>query len=190
MCILQTRSYWKWGPMRLKLEVFEMQKCNISTDRAQRKDEQNRVIHLVMFTPSFRVIKMSKMVQFMYLLLNTAKISLERILKCNLKILFSPFWKYYGLCSFELPWVKFHHLKIQDLSTSLLTQQFFKYLFSISQKKSKAYYTYHFWKNSIRSSTFLNIVPILWQIFCCYQQILAISDIFKTITLGVTMITR
>ena len=144
MCILQTRSYWKWGPMRLKLEVFEMQKCNISTDRAQRKDEQNRVIHLVMFTPSFRVIKMSKMVQFMYLLLNTAKICLERILKCNLKILFSPFWKYYGLCSFELPWVKFHHLKIQDFSTSLLTQQFLKYLFSISQKKSKAYYIYHF----------------------------------------------
>ena len=46
--------------MRLKLEVFEKQKCNISTDRAQRKDEQNKVIHLVMFTPSFRVIKMSK----------------------------------------------------------------------------------------------------------------------------------
>ena len=57
MCILQTTTYWKWGHIRLKLEVFMMKKCKISADTAQRKDEQNGVIHLAVFNPSFRVIK-------------------------------------------------------------------------------------------------------------------------------------
>ena len=50
--------------------------------------------------------------------------------------------------------------------------EFFKYLFSISQKNlsPKPIIFIIFWKNSIRSSTFLNIVPVVWQIFCCYQQ--------------------
>ena len=50
-----------------------MQKSNIATDRAQRVEEKNGVICLVMFTPRFMVIKMSKMARFMYFLLDTAK---------------------------------------------------------------------------------------------------------------------
>ena len=40
------------------------------------------LICLVMFTLRVMVIKMSKMANFMYLLLNTAKISLGKIFKC------------------------------------------------------------------------------------------------------------
>ena len=50
-----------------------MQKSNIATDRAQRVEEKNGVICLVMFTPRFTVIQMSKMARFMYFLLDTAK---------------------------------------------------------------------------------------------------------------------
>ena len=49
-----------------------MQKWNISKCRAQRVDEKNGVICLVMFTLNDMVIKMSKMTNFMYILLNTA----------------------------------------------------------------------------------------------------------------------
>ena len=42
-------------------------------DRAQRVDEKNGIIYLVMFTPRVMVIKMSKMAHFMYFLLDTAK---------------------------------------------------------------------------------------------------------------------
>ena len=46
-------------------EGLEMQKWNISTDRAQRADEKNGVICLViMFTPGVMVIKMSKIAHF------------------------------------------------------------------------------------------------------------------------------
>ena len=41
-----------------------MQKWNISADRAQRVNEKNEVIHLVMFTPRDMVINMSKMAHF------------------------------------------------------------------------------------------------------------------------------
>ena len=51
----------------LNFEGLEMQKLNISTDRAQRLDEKNWVICLVvMFTPGIIVIKMSKMVIFVF----------------------------------------------------------------------------------------------------------------------------
>ena len=40
-------------------------------DRAQRVDEKNGVICLVMFTPGVIVIKMSKMAHFLYFLLIT-----------------------------------------------------------------------------------------------------------------------
>ena len=42
-------------------------------DRAQRVDEKNGIIYLVMFTPRVMVIKMSKMAHFMYSLLDTTK---------------------------------------------------------------------------------------------------------------------
>ena len=50
-----------------------MQKWNISTYRAQRVDEKNDVICLVMFTSKVMVIRMSKMAYLMYFLLNTEK---------------------------------------------------------------------------------------------------------------------
>ena len=45
----------------------------LSVYRAQRVDEKNGVIRLVMLTLRVMVIRMSKMVHFMYFLMNTAK---------------------------------------------------------------------------------------------------------------------
>ena len=42
-------------------------------DRAQRVDEKNWVIRLVMFTPKVMVITVSKMAYFIYFLLDPAK---------------------------------------------------------------------------------------------------------------------
>ena len=50
-----------------------MQKWNISTYRAQRVDEKNDVIRLVMFTSKVMVIRMSRTAYLMYFLLNTEK---------------------------------------------------------------------------------------------------------------------
>ena len=57
---------------------------NILTDRAQRVDEKNGVIRLVIFTPRVMVIKISKMADFMHFLLDTANVcpSLGKIFKC------------------------------------------------------------------------------------------------------------
>ena len=53
---------------------FEIQKLNVPTDRAQSVAEKNGVICLVvMFTFRVMVMKMSKMVQFLYFLLMAAK---------------------------------------------------------------------------------------------------------------------
>ena len=46
---------------------------NILTDRAQRVDEKNGVIRLVIFTARVMVIKISKMARLMYFLPDTAK---------------------------------------------------------------------------------------------------------------------
>ena len=73
MCILQARTYqkagisWKWN------EGFEIQNWSKLKDKAQIVDKKNGVIRLVMFTPRVMVIKMSKMADFMYFLLDTAK---------------------------------------------------------------------------------------------------------------------
>ena len=51
--------------MELNFEGFEMQKRNISMQKAQAVDEKNEVICLVMkFTPRVMVIEMSKMAHF------------------------------------------------------------------------------------------------------------------------------
>ena len=50
-----------------------MQKLNISTYRAQRVDEKNDFIRLVMFTSEVMVIRMSKMAHLMHFLFNTEK---------------------------------------------------------------------------------------------------------------------
>ena len=46
---------------------------NVLTDRAQRVDEKNGVIRLVIFTARVMVIKISKMARLMYFLPDTAK---------------------------------------------------------------------------------------------------------------------
>ena len=75
MCILQTRTYWKVGtPWTLNFKILKCKNKNISTDRAQRVNEKNEVIRLVMFTSTVMVIKISKMAHFMYFLLNTTKL--------------------------------------------------------------------------------------------------------------------
>ena len=104
-----------------------MQKWNISTYRAQRVDEKNDAICLVMFTSKVMVIRMSKMAHLMYFLLNTEKNrpSLGKIFKCIWKVLFGPFTKYYGLWSSVLPLANCQHLKIQDFTSPLFTQHFF-----------------------------------------------------------------
>ena len=61
----------KGGSHELNFDGLKMQKWNIPMDRAQRVDEKNGVICLVMFTPGFIVIKMSKMAHFLYFLLIT-----------------------------------------------------------------------------------------------------------------------
>ena len=73
----------KWEQQEIEIQIFDMQKCIISTDRAQREDEKNGVVRLVTFTPRVMVIKMSKMAHYMYLLLNTIKITLGKIFNCN-----------------------------------------------------------------------------------------------------------
>ena len=103
-----------------------MQKWNISTYTAQRVDEKNDVIRLVMFTSKVMVIRMSKMAYLMYFLLNTEKNrpSLGKIFKCIWKVLFGPFTKYYGLWSSDLT-ANCQNLKIQDFISPLLTQHLF-----------------------------------------------------------------
>ena len=73
MCILQTRTYWKAGTSQNWNYVFGIQNWRKLKDRAQRVDKKNGVICLVMFTPTIMVIKMSKMADFMYFLLDTEK---------------------------------------------------------------------------------------------------------------------
>ena len=171
MCILQTKTYWKVGtPWDWN---FKFLKCK---SRAQREYEKNGVIRLVMFTLRVMVIKMSKIVHFMNLLLNTAKISLGKVFNCIWKVLFSRFREYYGLCSSELPLAK-------------------RYYYNISRTvKSKSYELYPSLQELVKIfHMYLNIVPKLWQIVFSYQQkILKNShfDILKTIPLAVNMITR
>ena len=73
ICILQTRTYWRAGTSQNWNSVFEIQNWSKLQDRAQRADKRNGAIHLVMFTARIMVIKMSKMADFMYFLLDTAK---------------------------------------------------------------------------------------------------------------------
>ena len=60
--------------MELNFEGLQMQKRNITTDRAQRIDEKNGITCLViMFARRGMVIKMLKMAHSLYFLLMTAK---------------------------------------------------------------------------------------------------------------------
>ena len=137
-----------------------MQKANISTFRAQRVDEENDVIRLVMFTSKVMVIRMSKMAHLMYFLLNTEKKTYP-VWARYLNVLVGPFTKYYGLWSSDLPLANCQHLKIQDFTSPLLNQHFFFiYLFLIflpiishEELRPKPIKHTIFCKNSMRSST-------------------------------------
>ena len=108
-----------------------MLKLNIWMYRAQRVDEKNDVICLVMYTFKIMVIRMSKMAHLMYFLLNAEKNrpSLGMMFKYIWYVLFGPFTEYYGLWSSDLPLANCQHLKIQDFTSPLLNQHFFIYLF-------------------------------------------------------------
>ena len=61
-------------PMKLNSEGLEMQKLNISTDRAQRLDGKNRIIGLIIkFIPRVIFINISKSAYCLYILLIAAK---------------------------------------------------------------------------------------------------------------------
>ena len=63
------------GSRELNFEGLEMQKWNIVADRAERVDEENGVICLIIiFAPRVMTIKMRKMAHFVYFLLMPAKI--------------------------------------------------------------------------------------------------------------------
>ena len=71
--------------MELNFEVLGMKKWNILTDGAERVDEKNWAICIVvMFTPKVMVIKMSNMAHILCVLLMTAKNHSQfgQILKC------------------------------------------------------------------------------------------------------------
>ena len=86
-CVFYRREHnAKGNPMELSFKGLEIQKWNIPTDRAQRVDKKNGVTCLIiMFTPGVTVIKMSKIVHFLYFQLVTAKFShnLSKNLKKN-----------------------------------------------------------------------------------------------------------
>ena len=94
---------------------LQMQKWNIPMDRAQRVDERNGVICLVV-SYYWSNIKMLKMAHFLYFLLMTAENQSQfgKIFQLIQKILFSSFRQCYGLLVSELPLARCQPLKIQD----------------------------------------------------------------------------
>ena len=78
--------------MELNFKGLEIQKWNIPTERAQRLDEKNVALCLVvMFTPRVMVVKMSKLAYFLFFLLMAANnySQFGQIFKCAQKILLS-----------------------------------------------------------------------------------------------------
>ena len=122
----------KWGPHGTEIKFLKFKMKYI----AQRVDEKNEIIRLVMFTPRVMVIKMSKMAflcTFCWIQQKNSP-SLGNIFKCIWKVLFGPFRKWYGLCTSELPLVKFQRLKLKDFGITLFTHKFF-YLSTISHEQ-------------------------------------------------------
>ena len=133
-----------------------MQKWNIPTERAQRVDEKNGVVCLViMFTPWVKGIKMQKWLIFCIFWWWQQKIShsLGKIFNCIWKVLLSSFRKCSKLLDSELPLATCQSLKIQIFGIFVLTQQFFDIsTLDISQSvTSKPFYHIFFWNNAIRS---------------------------------------
>ena len=114
-----------------------MQKSNISTHRAQRVDEKNDAIRLVMFTPKVMVIKV--LCNLCWIQKKTDPVW-ARYLNAS-KVLFDPFTRYYGLCSSDQPLANCQHLIMQDFTSFLLTQLFLKLFYPqyLTKVTSKAY---------------------------------------------------
>ena len=118
-----------------------MQKSNISTHSAQRVDEKNDAIRLVMFTPKVMVIKV--LCNLCWIQKKTDPVW-ARYLNAS-KVLFEPFTRYYGLCSSDQPLANCQHLIKQDFTSPLLTQLF---LFN---------YSTHNISRTVMSKAYLNI---------------------------------
>ena len=72
-CILYKQELTgKWGPHGTEIKFFKF-KIEMDQQIELRVHEKNRGIPLVMFTHRFTVVKMSKMTDFMYFLMDTAK---------------------------------------------------------------------------------------------------------------------
>ena len=85
-------------PIKLNFESLKTQKCITSTKKQKKK---NGVIYPdITLTPAVMVIKMSKIAQFFYFLLMTAKKSITTI----------------GLLGSRLPVGRYQPLKIPDFS--------------------------------------------------------------------------
>ena len=87
----------RWMVMELNVEPMDV---------AQRIDDKNGLICVVMFTCGFMVIKMSKLAHSFVFSADNSKKSVTvwaKICKCILKILFTTFRKCYGLLGSELP---------------------------------------------------------------------------------------
>ena len=101
--------------MELNFEDLEMQKWNITTNKARRDGKKGVICLVIMFTPWVMIIKMLKMVHFFYFLLMLAKIShnLDKTFTGIWKILFSSLRKCHGLLDSELASAIYQPLKIE-----------------------------------------------------------------------------
>ena len=128
-----------------------MEKLNIPTDRAQRADEKNGIIGLVIrFFPRVTVINISKGANYLQFLVMSAKNQSQfgQNIQMHLKDLVQLFFKKpldYWLLSHY--YQNFNPRKYKILVFFYLTQQFFKYFFLIylTIGSSKAY-SHHFLK--------------------------------------------
>ena len=139
-----------------------------------------------MLLPELWPLKYQKWITFCIFCWLQLKISptLDKILKCIWKVLFSSFRKCYELLGSGMLLARHQHWKIQKFGILLLTQQF---VFDVSthnisgKVKSKAYWPYHFFLFLFHTISLqelinqifpvhLNILPKLWLIFCCYQE--------------------
>ena len=113
---------------------LQMQKWYIPMDRAQRVDERNGVICLVV-SYYWSNIKMLKMAHFLYFLLMTAENQSQfgKIFQLIQNILFSSFRQCYGLLVSEPSLARYQPLKIQDFGIFYWLSSFFLPL--ISQKR-------------------------------------------------------
>ena len=127
--------------------------------------------------------------------------SLDKIFKCiwgricSFKVFFSPLRKYYGLCTLEVSLKKFQRYKIQDFGIPLFTQKFLYLSTIFHEQLSPKFVNYTiFCNNSIISSmctwVYCPNCDKLFSVISRKYKILAISDILKTITMGVNMRTR